>query len=123
MARQSLYERIGGDNAVKATVVKMYEKVLADDLLAKFFSTTNVEALRHSQSAFVTFAFGGPNAYTGRSMRDAHRNSVNHGLSDQHFDRVVAHLQTAMRELNVPEPLIQEATAIVETTRNDVLNR
>lgn len=123
MSTRPLYERIGGEAAVKATVAKMYEKILADELLVPFFGEINVDALRHSQNAFVTFAFGGPNAYTGRSMREAHRSSVTKGLTDIHFDRVLSHLSAAMRELNVPDDLIAEATAIVQTTRQDVLNR
>jgi hemoglobin len=120
---ESLFKKIGGEGAVTATVVKMYEKILSDPELAPFFENTNVEALRHSQSAFVTFAFGGPNNYTGKSMRHAHERSVKHGLNDKHFDLVAGHLKAAMQELNVPENLIAEALAIVETTRSDVLNK
>lgn len=116
-----LFERIGGDAAVKATVVKMYDKILDDDLLAPFFEDIDVDRLRHSQSAFVTYAFGGPNHYTGQSMRNAHRGAVAQGISDEHFDRVATHLKSAMEELDVPADLIAEALAIVGSTRADVL--
>ena len=120
---KSLYERIGGDKAVQATVIKMYDKVLDDALLAPFFEDIDVDALRRSQMAFVTVAFGGPNHYTGKNMRSAHQNAVNKGLSDAHFDRVAAHLKAAMEELSVPADLIAEALTIVSGTRDDVLNR
>ena len=120
---QTLFERIGGDAAVRATVLKMYDKILADELLAPFFEDINVDALRRSQSAFVTVAFGGPNNYTGRTMRTAHQSSVDKGMSDIHFDLVASHLKSAMEELNVPTYLINEALAIVGSTRADVLNR
>jgi len=116
-----LFERIGGDAAVKATVVKMYDKILDDDLLAPFFEDIDVDRLRHSQSAFVTYAFGGPNYYTGQSMRNAHKGAVAQGISDEHFDRVATHLKSAMEELNVSADLIAEALAIVGSTRADVL--
>jgi hemoglobin len=120
---QSLYERIGGENAVRATVMKLYEKILSDDELAPFFENINVEALRRSQSAFVTYAFGGPNHYTGNTMRAAHKNAVQQGLNDHHFDLVAGHLQSAMQELNVAPYLITEAITIVGSTRHDVLNK
>ncbi len=120
---QSLYERIGGETAVRATVLKMYEKILADELLAPFFEDIDVDALRRSQSAFVTVAFGGPNHYAGKPMRAAHANSVKNGLNDTHFDLVAGHLKAAMEELSVPTTLINEALAIVDSTRADVLNR
>lgn len=120
---KSLYERIGGEGAVKATVLKMYDKILDDEELAPFFEDINVEQLRLSQSAFVTYAFGGPNHYSGKSLRAAHKSAVAQGLSDRHFDRVAAHLKSAMEELNVPAALIGEALAIVGSTRDDVLGR
>lgn len=121
--KKSLFERIGGDSAVRATVIKMYDKILGDDDLAPFFDHVDVDTLRRSQAAFVTVAFGGPNHYMGRGMRAAHKNAVDQGLSDLHFDRVASHLESALQELNVPEELIAEALSIVETTRQDVLGK
>jgi hemoglobin len=118
-----LFERIGGESAVKATVIKMYDKILSDDELAPFFDDIDVEKLRLSQSAFVTYAFGGPNHYTGKSLRSAHKGAVENGLSDRHFDLVATHLKAAMEELNVPADLIAEALAIVGGTRSDVLGK
>ncbi len=119
----SLYERIGGESAVRATVIKMYEKILDDDELAPFFENSDVEKLRLSQMAFVSYAFGGLNHYSGKGMRAAHKEAVEQGLADRHFDRVASHLKSAMEELNVPADLISEALAIVGSTRNDVLNK
>jgi len=116
-----LFERIGGEAAVKATVVKMYSKILDDDALAPFFENIDVDALRLSQSAFVTYAFGGPNHYTGKGLRQAHAGAVSRGLAGEHFDLVAAHLKSAMEELHVPADLIAEALAIVGSTRADVL--
>jgi hemoglobin len=120
---RSLYERIGGESAVRTTVIKLYGKILDDPELAPFFEKLDVEKLRLSQSAFVTYAFGGPNHYTGKSMRAAHQNAVSQGLSDRHFDKVVVHLKSALQELQVPEPLIEEALHIVNGTRKDVLGQ
>lgn len=119
----SLYQRIGGESAVRATVIKMYDKILGDPLLAPFFEDIDVEKLRLSQTAFVTYAFGGPNHYNGKSMRVAHKHAVTQGLSNVHFDAVAKHLRASMEELNVPHALINEAMAIVGSTRKDVLNQ
>lgn len=120
---KTLYERIGGEGAVKATVIKMYDKILDDPILAPFFENVDVETLRRSQTAFVTYAFGGPNHYTGRTLRHAHQDAVAHGLSGKHFDAVATHLKTAMEELNVPSELIGEALSIVASTKGDVLGQ
>jgi hemoglobin len=120
---KSLYERIGGAVAIKATVVKLYDKILSDDLLAPFFENVQMETLRRSQIGFITMAFGGNHQYTGGQLRQAHQPLVAKGLTDMHFNAVAGHLAASMKELGVSDDLIAEAMAIVSTTRSDVLNK
>ena len=120
---QSLYTRLGGKDAVTATVVKLYEKVLLDEKLQPFFDGVDIVRIRNSQVAFVTMALGGPHNYTGASLRHAHARLVGQGLTDIHFDAVAHHFSDALHELKVPVALIKEALETIESTRNDVLNR
>ncbi len=121
---ESLFERIGGAPAVKATVAKLYSKILSDPILIPFFEDIDVERLRKSQTAFVSMAAGAKTPYTGQSLRTAHQHLVDKmGLNDVHFDAVATHLHDSLDELGVPKGLIEEVLAIVETTRDDVLNR
>lgn len=120
---ESLYKRIGGGSAVASTVVKLYDKILKDELLIPFFENVDVETLRRSQVSFVSLAFGGLVQYSGQDLRNAHASLVPKGLDDVHFDRVAHHLKSSMAELGVAADLIAEAMLIVETTRADVLNR
>lgn len=117
----SLFQKIGGKDAVQAAVTKFYGRILTDPLLSPFFDPNRIDVLKRSQIAFMTMAFGGPHNYTGKNLRDAHAPLVARGLADKHFDMVVWHLSEVLHELQVPEPLIEEVLAIVETTRNDVL--
>jgi hemoglobin len=119
----SLYERIGGHEAVFATVTSFYDKVMADTGLSPFFDHLDMGAQVDKQVAFLTMAFGGPSRYTGRDLRTAHAKLVVRGLSDEHFDRVVGHLTSTLEEVGLPGDLVAEVLALVETTRNDVLGR
>jgi hemoglobin len=57
-------------------------------------------------------------------MRAAHQHMVDQqGLSDMHFDATVENLVKALRDLNVPEDIIEEVGKTLEGTRNDVLCR
>jgi hemoglobin len=123
MSESTLYERIGGEAAVNAAVELFYRKVLNDHRINRFFQTTNMETQIAKQRAFFTMAFGGPNNYTGKDMRDAHARLVKMGLNDSHFDAVMELLGETLAELNVPAELIAEAAAIAESTRNDVLGK
>jgi hemoglobin len=120
----SLYERLGGEAAVVAAVDLFYEKVLQDPLTAPFFDVLDMEAQTRKQVAFMTVAFGGPDEYKGRDLREAHAKLVREkGLDDAHFDRVAEHLVATLHELGIAQPLIDEVLGIVGGTRPEVLQR
>ncbi len=119
----SLYERIGGEPAVNAAVELFYRKVLGDYRINRFFNNADMDTQLAKQKAFFTMAFGGPNNYTGKDMRNAHAHLVKMGLDEDHFNAVMEHLGATLVELNVPADLIAEAAAIAEGARNDVLGK
>lgn len=124
-ATESLYQRLGGESTVAAALDIFYRKVLEDPSLSPFFENTDVPRLLEKQKSFLTFAFGGPSDYTywQRGLRNAHKASVERGMSDQHFDRVLMHLENTLKELSVPSDLIVEVMAVTESTRKHVLNK
>ena len=109
MSEKTLYEKIGGEAAVDAAVDLFYRKVLADDRINMFFEDVDMEKQAAKQKGFLTFAFGGPNNYTGKDMREGHKHLVERGLNDSHFDAVMEHLGGTLKELGVPDDLIAEA--------------
>ena len=119
----SLYDKIGGAAAVDAAVDVFYRKVLSDYRINRFFDDIDMEEQAVKQKAFFTMAFGGPNNYTGRDMRNAHAPLVKMGLDNSHFDAVMEHLGATLVELKVPADLIAEAAAIAESARKDVLGK
>lgn len=120
---ESLYERLGGENAVLAAVDLFYQKVMADELTRPFFCGLDMAAQSRKQVAFMTWAFGGPAEYKGRDLNTAHKSLVNRGLGDAHFDAVAGHLKATLEELGVAQPLIDEALTTVGGTRSAVLGR
>lgn len=120
----SLFERLGGADAVDAAVDKFYEKVLADDRIKHFFEGVEMKRQAKHQKMFLTYAFGGAPNFPGKSMRAAHQRLVEEmGLNDSHFDAVMENLGATLKDLGVPDDLIAEAAGIAESTRDDVLNR
>lgn len=115
----SLYDELGGAAAIDAAVDIFYRKVLADDRVSEFFDTVDMAAQHAKQKAFLTVALGGPNNYTGKDMREAHKHMK---LNQGHFNAVAEDLAATLEELNVPQAKIDEVIAVVATTRDDVLN-
>ena len=72
----TLYEQLGGEAAVNAAVEIFYRKVLLDDRISAFFDDVDMDRQIAKQKAFLSMAFGGPAAYTGKDMRSAHARLV-----------------------------------------------
>ena len=116
----SVYEKIGGAPAVDAAVDIFYRKVLADDRINEFFDTVDMEGQHAKQKAFLTMAFGGPNEYTGKDMREAHKHM---NLTEEHFNAVAECLVGTLQDLNVPQEQIDEVVTIAVSVKHDVLNK
>ena len=119
----SLYEDLGGHAALDAVVDNFYTKVLADERVNGFFTGTDMAQQARKQKLFLTFAFGGPNKYTGKNMRDGHAHLVARGLNDSHVDAIIELLGATLTEFNVPESKIAEVAAVANSVRDDVLGR
>ncbi len=115
----SLFEQIGGEGAVDAAVDIFYRKVLADPDLTHFFDKIDMDEQIAKQKSFLTMAFGGPNEYTGKDMREAHKDM---DIEEKHFQAVAGHLQATLEELSVPNDLINQVMAIAASTHDDVLD-
>jgi len=120
---QTLFDQLGGAAAVDAAVDIFYRKVLIDDRVSRFFDSVDMDGQRAKQKAFLTMAFGGPNAYTGKDLRAGHAHMVEMGLDDSHVDAVIELLGQTLAELQVPDQLIGQVAAIANSVRNDVLGR
>lgn len=119
----TLYHRLGGSPAIEAAVDIFYRKMLADPRVSHFFDNTDMNRQIAKQKGFLTMAFGGPNHYTGRDMREGHKHLVEKGLNDTHVDIVIEHLGSTLKELGVADSDIAEVAAIANSVRDDILNR
>lgn len=118
---KTVFERIGGMDAVNAAVDIFYKKVLDDTSINHFFKGTDMEHLRGKQKSFLAMAFGGPVKYTGNDMRTSHADLVKQGLNEDHFNAVAGHLVDTLNELNVPQKEIDEIVTIALSVKDDVL--
>lgn len=120
---RSLFERLGGDGTVETAVDLFYSKVIADATLKPFFDGVDMDSQSFMMRMYLTGAFGGPQGYNGRSLREAHKKLVEEqGLGASHFDAFAGHLKATLVDLEVPAELIDEVTALAAATRDDVLN-
>ena len=122
--KKVLYERLGGEAAVTAVVDIFYKKILSDDRTKALFQNTDMDKLRGHQVKFLTFAFGGPNNYTGKSMRDAHK-TANGGKfpTDGQFGVVAELLVASLKEAGVGQADIDEVVKVAVSVKSQVLGK
>jgi hemoglobin len=119
----ALYDELGGAAAVDKAVDIFYRRMLADDRVARFFETVDMDRQAAKQKAFLTMVLGGPNNYTGKDMRTAHAPLVAKGLNDSHVDVVIEHLGGVLKELGATDEQIGQVAALANSVRDDVLSR
>ena len=119
----ALYDDIGGAPAVRAILDAFYPRVLADPKLSSFFLGVDIERLKKTQEGFFAMVLGGPNAYSGRSLQDAHVRTRRRGVSDPEFDHFLAMFKGVLVDRGVPAGTITECLAIFESARSQILDR
>ncbi|CDW78927.1 globin [Stylonychia lemnae] len=115
----TLYERLGGADAINAVVEGMYQKIFTDEDLIDFFRKTDKPRQLEMQRQFLTYAFGGSSEWHGKSMKESHRGR---GITTDDFNKVAGHVVSTMKELSVPQELIDEVVAILLTLVDDCVD-
>jgi hemoglobin len=115
----SLYDKIGGYEAIEVVVEDFYVRVLADDQLAGFFAGTNMNRLKGKQAEFFAAALGGPEPYTGAPMKHVHQGR---GIAMHHFNLVARHLGDALAAAGVPAATVTEILCAIAPLAPDVVS-
>ena len=118
-----LYENVGGRATINELVRLFYDRVLADPRLAPFFPAADMDALRAKQAMFLIMLLGGSRTFSGRDLTTAHADARAQGLTDEHFDALLGHLEVSLRDLEVADEYIREVLARLEARRDAVLGR
>jgi hemoglobin len=118
---RSLFEQLGGMQAVDVAVNVFYSHVINDDRINHFFRWVDMETQSYKMKQFLAYALGAPLNFSGKSLKESHSHLVKAGLNDEHFDAVIENLIATLRELGIAEELIEQVGKIAEATREDIL--
>lgn len=114
---KSLYERLGGEAAIKAVVEKFVGSAAADPKVGFTKNTTwqptpeNLDKLKKNLGDFIGQATGGPQKYTGKDMKTAHKGM---NITPEQFQAIGGHLENALKDLKVGPVEIGELMKIVK---------
>ncbi|WP_254521875.1 group I truncated hemoglobin [Natrinema caseinilyticum] len=96
----SLYERLGGKDAITAVVDEFYDRVVADEQVAHYFDDVDMQAQRAHQTQFISSVAGGPVEYSGEAMETAHADL---DITPSDFQAIAGHLEDALVAFDVDE--------------------
>ncbi|MDA0564713.1 group 1 truncated hemoglobin [Streptomonospora sp. S1-112] len=116
----TIYERIGGHDALTTVVDDLYVRIMADPELAVFFTGTSLPKLKGRQVEFFSAALGGPDHYSGGAMDEVHRGR---GIEQRHFDLVAAHLVDSLKAAGVPGDTIDEIIGAVAPLSGAIVSK
>lgn len=120
---KSLYERVGGYNALAAVVDDFIGRLVSDKQFEKFFIGHSIDSKKrirqHILDQFCA-ATGGPCVYTGREMKTTHGGL---GITEAEWDAAAKHLSASLDKFKVPEKEKGEILAFVTTLKKDIVEK
>ncbi|MEQ1737037.1 MAG: group 1 truncated hemoglobin [Rhodoglobus sp.] len=114
----SLFDEVGGDEGVARLVDALVDGVVDDPDFASWFAGVDLDRLKSHQRSFLTVALGGPEEYTGRSIRSAHSGMA---ITPEAFVSFLAHVERALAGAGAGENLIREVTRHISSMRAAVV--
>ena len=125
MTEQSLYERIGGVNAITMVVDRFSDEVVknpklnVNPALKAWNQSGKLPGLKFMRTLWLCQVAGGPFQYTGKDLHEAHKHLH---ITSEEFDEVGAEIARALDHFNVPEREKQEVLAAIVARKTEVVN-
>lgn len=124
MAEKTLYERLGGNNAIAMVVDRFSDEIVknpklnVNPALRDWNKTGQLAGLKFMRTLWVCQATGGPFSYTGKDMHEAHKDLH---LTSAEFDEVGAEIGRSLDHFKVPEREKNEVLAAIVAHKSEVV--
>ena len=116
--QKSLYDRLGGLDAITAVIGDFVGRVAADDRINKKFAKTDIPRVKFFLIQQVCAATGGPCTYKGNSMPKAHKNMK---VTEGEFNALVEDLTAALDKFSVPAAEKGELLGALAGMKGDIV--
>ena len=120
---KSLYQRLGGYDAIAAVSDEFIARLATDDQEKRFFigfSNDSKTRIRQHLVDLVCKSTGGPCAYTGRDMKTAHAGA---SVTKADWDHSLKIFGEVLNKFKVPEKEQQELAALLVSLEKDIVEK
>ena len=121
MSEKTLYQRLGGYDAISAVANDLLPRLQADSRLARYWQHRSEDGVRREKQLLIDFlcsSAGGPLYYTGRDMKTSHKGLK---ISESDWSAFLGHLDGTLQAFHVPQTERDEVFAFVESTKRDIV--
>jgi hemoglobin len=118
---KTLYERLGGYDAISAVVENPLPRLQTDKLLGRFWANRGADGITREKQLLIDYlsaSAGGPTYYTGRAMKLAHKGMR---ISEADWQAFRGHLNATLDAFQVPNQERDEALAFIESTKGEIV--
>ena len=121
MDQPTLYDRLGGYDAISAVVNNLLLRLHEDLQLGRFWQHRGDDGLKREKQLLIDFlcsSAGGPLYYTGRDMVTSHKGMK---ISESDWSIFLEHLNATLAAFQVPQGERDEVVAFVQSTKSDMV--
>ena len=120
---KSLYQRVGGYDAIAAVVDDFVGRLVTDKQFVRFFDGHSTDSLKRIRQHIVDqfcAAAGGPCLYVGRDMKTSHQGLH---ITEAQWDAAAKHLIATLDKFKVPAKEKDELVAFVTSLKKDIVEK
>ncbi len=118
---KTLYERLGGYDAIAAVTKDLMVRIKADSQLGRYYQHRGDDGIQREEQLLVDFlcsSADGPMYYTGRDMKTLHKGMK---LSESDWSALLGHLNATLEAFQVPQAERDDVVAFVQSTKLDIV--
>ena len=117
----TLYNRLGGYDAIAALSDDLVQRLRADSQLGRFWQNRGEDGIRREKQLLIDFLCanaGGPMYYTGRNMTTSHKGM---GITESDWDVFLGHLKDSIAKFEVPAKEAADVLGFVQSTKSEIV--
>ena len=121
--QESLYQRLGGYDAIAAATDDLLQRVTSDPEIGVYWRGHSTDSMKRDRQLIVDFlcqALGGPVIYRGRDMKTSHAGL---NISEGDWQIFLGHTIATLEKFQVPEREKQEFLDCAATLKGDIVEK
>ena len=121
MNNKSLYDRLGGYDAINAFANDLLPRLQNDSQLGRFWVNRGDDGIAREKQLLIDYlcaSTAGPMIYTGRDMKMTHKGMK---ISESDWSLFLGHAGETIKSLQIPERESNEVVAFVLSLKDDIV--